>query len=93
MAHALGSVLHRPAVIPLPTWAPALLLGREGAGELALADQNVAPAALERAGHAFRYPQIEAALRHELGGEKLWSPKHPAARAASQAAGTGVRRS
>lgn len=82
MAHALGEELHRPAVIPLPTWGPALLLGQQGADELALADQKVAPAALQRAGHTFRYPHIDAALRHELGGERLWAPGQATTQAA-----------
>lgn len=61
-AHTLGSVLHRPTLLPVPAFAPALLLGRRGARELALADQQVRPAALARIGFGFRYPHLRAAL-------------------------------
>lgn len=72
MAKELGKVLHRPAAIPLPTFAPAVLLDDQGARELALADQRVRPTVLQHRGHEFRYKEIGQALRHELGGEKLW---------------------
>jgi hypothetical protein len=60
-------VLRRPALVPVPRWAPGLLLGGDGAGELALASQRVTPAKLIEAGHQFRYPTLEPALRHVLG--------------------------
>ena len=47
----LGSVLHRPTFVPVPGWAPAVLLGARGADELALADQRVLPRTLTDAGH------------------------------------------
>ncbi|MEY8566327.1 TIGR01777 family oxidoreductase [Corynebacterium sp.] len=59
--------LRVPLSIPVPAAAPALLLGVQGAEELALADQNVAPSVLERHGHTFRHPTLRAALVHELG--------------------------
>ena len=68
---ALGKELHRPAIVPVPSFGPALLLGREGAQELALAEQRVAPTVLTELGHSFRYSTIDAALAHELGGESL----------------------
>lgn len=68
---ALGHALRRPAVIPVPAAAPALVLGRDGARELALADQRVVPARLEALGHAFRFRSLDAALAHELGRESL----------------------
>ena len=67
----LGRRLHRPTVIPIPSLGPALLLGKEGARELALANQKVVPAKLEELGHVFRYPEVSQALAHELGGEEL----------------------
>ncbi|AGF72571.1 hypothetical protein A605_07845 [Corynebacterium halotolerans YIM 70093 = DSM 44683] len=73
MVAELAGQLHRPAVIPIPTLGPTLLLGREGAHQLALADQRAVPAAMEAAGHVFRYPTLGAALAHELGGEELWA--------------------
>lgn len=63
----LAKVLHRPALLPVPSFGPRLLLGEQGARELAEASQLVRPAALAKAGHAFRYPDLEQALRHVLG--------------------------
>jgi uncharacterized protein len=68
-ARALGRVLRRPALIPVPPAGPRLLLGAEGASELAAASQRVRPAALAAAGHRFRYPELDGALRHVLGRE------------------------
>ena len=68
-ARVLGRVLRRPAVIPVPGAGPRLLLGEEGARELAEASQRVRPAALASAGHPFRYPELDGALRHVLGRE------------------------
>ncbi|APT88757.1 nucleoside-diphosphate sugar epimerase [Corynebacterium frankenforstense DSM 45800] len=70
-AKALGREMHRPSAFPVPGFGPALLLGREGAEELALADQRVVPSRLEAAGHVFRYRELADALAHELGGEEL----------------------
>lgn len=66
-ASVLGRVLHRPAVLPVPRFGPRLLLGREGAEEVALASQRVLPAKLTSSGHRFRHPELEPALRHVLG--------------------------
>jgi uncharacterized protein len=66
-AHTLGRVLNRPALIPVPPAGPRLLLGTEGARELAEASQRVHPAALTSAAHPFRYPDLDGALRHVLG--------------------------
>lgn len=63
----LGHVLHRPTVLPVPTLGPRLLLGDQGARELACASQRVVPARLHDAGHRFRHPDLEQALRHLLG--------------------------
>jgi uncharacterized protein len=71
----LGHVLGRPAVIPVPAAGPRLLLGAEGARELAEASQRVRPAALAAAGHRFRFPELDGALRHVLG--KSDSPDLP----------------
>ncbi len=63
----LAKVLHRPAVIPVPAFGPQLLLGAEGAREVAGANQRVLPEKLSAVGHPFRYPDLEACLRHCLG--------------------------
>ncbi|GLY50397.1 TIGR01777 family oxidoreductase [Lentzea sp. NBRC 102530] len=66
-AKTLAEVLRRPALLPVPSFGPRLLLGEQGAKELAEASQLVRPAALVKAGHAFRHPELEPALRHVLG--------------------------
>ncbi|MFI8523017.1 TIGR01777 family oxidoreductase [Promicromonospora sukumoe] len=63
----LAAVLRRPAILPVPSLGPKLLLGQEGADELAQASQRVSPAALLAVGHRFRHPTLEPALRHLLG--------------------------
>jgi uncharacterized protein len=63
----LARVLHRPALLPVPAFGPRLLLGAEGAAELVQASQNVRAEALIGAGHDFRHPQLEQALRHLFG--------------------------
>jgi uncharacterized protein len=70
----LAGVLRRPALIPVPPLGPRLLLGGEGARELAEASQYVRPQRLIDAGHHFRYPELEAALRHALGREPAARP-------------------
>ena len=63
---ALGRVLGRPTLFPLPACAARLAFG-EMADELLLASQRVEPAKLLASGYQFRFPEIEGALRHLLG--------------------------
>ena len=63
---ALGRVLSRPTLFPLPAFAARLALG-EMAGELLLASQRLEPARLIASGYKYRYPELEPALRHVLG--------------------------
>ena len=63
----LARVLHRPALVPVPTSALGVFVGAEGVREVACASQRVAPRRLEAAGFAFRRPQLEGSLRHQLG--------------------------
>jgi uncharacterized protein (TIGR01777 family) len=63
----LGKVLRRPTLIPVPGFGPRLLLGAEGAREVADASQRIRPDALLTAGHPFRYTRLDPALRHLLG--------------------------
>ncbi len=65
--HTLARVLHRPAILPVPSFGPRILLGAQGARELAYANQNVHPGKLDQARHPFRQPDLEQALRHLLG--------------------------
>jgi uncharacterized protein len=64
---ALATVLHRPAVLPVPALGPRMLLGEQGARELAAANQRVVPTKLDMLGHRFRRSNIIDALAHELG--------------------------
>jgi uncharacterized protein (TIGR01777 family) len=61
----LGKVLGRPTVVPLPAFAARLMFG-EMADELLLASARVQPVKLAASGYTFRYPDLEAALRHLL---------------------------
>ncbi|WP_410614216.1 TIGR01777 family oxidoreductase [Amycolatopsis sp. lyj-109] len=66
-ARTLGSVLKRPTLPELPSSGPRLLLGEDGARELALAAQRVEPRRLAEAGHEFRHPRLADALGHLFG--------------------------
>lgn len=63
---ALGSVLHRPSVLPVP---PLLisLIGGEMAREIALKSIRMEPTRLLADGFQFRYGSLADALKHELG--------------------------
>ncbi len=67
LTQTLARVLKRPAVVPVPTRALEVVVGREGVEEIAAASQRVVPARLEAAGFGFRRPSLEACLRHQLG--------------------------
>jgi len=64
-AEALGHVLGRPTVLPTPRFALRLAMGEAAA--IALAGQHVVPRAATEAGYVFAYPDVEPALRAELG--------------------------
>ncbi|MBZ5516532.1 MAG: TIGR01777 family oxidoreductase [Acidobacteriia bacterium] len=61
----LGRVLTRPTVFPVPAFALRLAFG-EMAEETLLASNRVRPAKLLARGFEFRFPELEAALRHML---------------------------
>ncbi len=62
----LGKVLHRPAFLPLPRAAVSLLFGEMGR-ELLLGSTRVEPAKLKASGFEWMLPDLEGALRFELG--------------------------
>jgi NAD dependent epimerase/dehydratase family enzyme len=64
---ALAATMHRPALLPVPSFGPRLLLGRQGAVELAEANQRVRPERLDALGHRFRCMTVTDALAHQLG--------------------------
>lgn len=66
-ARVLARVLRRPALLPVPRFGPALLLGAEGADQTAFASQRVLPTVAERTGYSFRHRDLESGLRHVLG--------------------------
>jgi uncharacterized protein (TIGR01777 family) len=66
LTRTLGSVLHRPSVLPVPSFGPKLLLGSELADTLLFSSQRAVPAVLEASGFTFAHPDLEGALRHVL---------------------------
>lgn len=65
-AKVLGHVLGRPSFLPLPGFAVRTIFGEMGQGIL-VEGQRVAPRRLLESGYAFVRPDLEAALRFELG--------------------------
>jgi hypothetical protein len=66
LAEALGKVLSRPTLLPIPAFALRLAVG-EMADALLLASARVIPRRLEETGYRFRFPDLPAALYHLLG--------------------------
>jgi uncharacterized protein len=62
---ALGRVLHRPAILPVPKLALAALYGGELADTVA-GGQRVIPRRTRELGYEFRHPALEEALRAAL---------------------------
>ncbi len=73
-ARTLGRVLRRPAIAPLPAPAVRAIFGEMGE-RLLLEGAFVAPTRLLDAGFRFRLPDLEAALRFELGRESAAQPE------------------
>jgi uncharacterized protein (TIGR01777 family) len=65
----LGEVLNRPTIFPVPAFALRLAMGKELAEEALLGGQRVRPRRLIEAGYTFRFPELEACLRHVLDRE------------------------
>ena len=63
---ALGRVLGRPTLLPVPAFALRLAFG-EVADATMLTSTRVEPARLAEAGFRFEHPEIEGALRSALG--------------------------
>jgi uncharacterized protein (TIGR01777 family) len=64
LSRALGHVLHRPAVLPVPALALKLLYGEMA--QIVLTGARAVPRALEEQGYAFHFARIEPALRDVL---------------------------
>jgi uncharacterized protein (TIGR01777 family) len=63
--NALGKVLGRPSFMPTPAFALRVMLGESA--QLITAGQRVLPKKALAAGYAFKYPELEPALRDLLG--------------------------
>jgi len=63
---ALGQVLSRPTILPMPAFAARAAFG-EMADELLLSSTRVIPEMLLAARHTYRYLELEPALRGMLG--------------------------
>jgi uncharacterized protein (TIGR01777 family) len=64
----LGRILHRPTLFPVPRCAVKMLFGEMGR-EAMLASFRAKPVKLVEAGFQFRFPELDAALRHLLDKE------------------------
>ncbi|MGA0064710.1 MAG: TIGR01777 family oxidoreductase [Ilumatobacteraceae bacterium] len=62
----LAKVVKRPALLPIPSFGPKLLLGAELADALLFTGQRVVPTALTHSGFRFEHPTLDVALRHLL---------------------------
>ena len=63
---ALGKAVGRPAVLPIPGIAVEVKFGKEF-GKVAQGGQRVLPRRTEELGYAFKWPEIDAALRDLVG--------------------------
>jgi len=63
---AVGRVLNRPVWLTVPVWAIRLMIGQEMAEAMSW-NQRVIPAKLAASRYRFRYPDLDAGLRHVLG--------------------------
>lgn len=59
---ALGTVMHRPTILPLPKFALRLMYGE--AASVLTGSKEIYPAALEKEGFVFEYPDIQTSLEH-----------------------------
>jgi uncharacterized protein len=66
LARALGRVLHRPAVVPVPAQALQLLYGEMAT--TVTTGARVVPSRLRELGYRFRRPELEDALRAAVRG-------------------------
>jgi uncharacterized protein (TIGR01777 family) len=64
LSKALGAVLHRPALLPVPALAVKLLYGEMS--QIVITGARVLPARLQQLGYSFAHPEVEEALRSVL---------------------------
>jgi uncharacterized protein (TIGR01777 family) len=66
LSKALGRVLRRPAIAPVPALALRVLYGEMG--DIVITGQRAVPARLTELGYKFRQPELEPALRDATRG-------------------------
>ena len=66
LTKVLGAVLHRPTLIPVPSFGPRLILGGELADSLLFTSQRVLPGVLTDRRYPYAHPTLEGALRAML---------------------------
>ncbi len=64
---AIGRVLHRPTILPVPSFGPKLLVGADLAQALLFDGQRVLPEVLLDAGYEFTHTDLETTLHDLLG--------------------------
>jgi uncharacterized protein (TIGR01777 family) len=67
LTKTLGTVLHRPTLLPTPLLPLKLRYGSELVDALLVGGQRVLPRKLEQDGYGFAHPDLELALRSMLG--------------------------
>ena len=87
ITEALGEVLHRPTLFPVPRFGPKIILGGEATEAFLYASQRVFPKVLEADGFTFIHPdaRVRPAGRprkvgsrpHERHQAGLRQPRHP----------------
>jgi hypothetical protein len=63
-SNTLGKVIHRPAFMPVPSFALKLLFGEMA--DIMLGGQRVLPERLKEYGFEFKYPELEGVLKRIL---------------------------
>ncbi|HSR73693.1 MAG TPA: TIGR01777 family oxidoreductase [Sulfurovum sp.] len=64
LTKALGKVLHRPTILPIPEFALRIMYGE--ASSVLTGSKEIYPTALQEKGFVFEYTDIEASLKHQL---------------------------
>jgi uncharacterized protein (TIGR01777 family) len=76
---ALGKVLARPAILPVPALPLQTVIG-DFAQELLLSGQRVLPTEALRSGFVFEYPTVDAAFAQIVGAPERQEQQKPASR-------------
>lgn len=66
LTKALGKALHRPTILPIPKFVLRIMYGE--AASVLTGSKEVYPGALQAQGFTFKYPDINASLKHILKG-------------------------